>query len=198
MSERARLGERERAATSAKNGRWEFLILATAGVCVSLVAIVAKRNTVNGAIRGLTMIAAALCYHTFSGIQACNFTHSSLAFPTTPAPANSRHSSWPLAGTLAVRGSGWRLSYLYHVNCFLYLDKGLVPPSLPSPSLALLLLLHRHSLHPSIADRFLKRSERRWAGGLLVLPGWPVHSNLGGLKPAMFRFLSVWKLTERH
>ena len=80
--------------------------------------------------------------------------------------------------------------------------------SSPSSSDSLTPSLAR-SLHPSIAaDRFLKRSERRWAavedeegGGVATSlpPSYlALRSNLGGLKPAMFRFLSVWKLTERH
>ena len=127
-------------------------------------------------------------------------------FPPFLAPSSSSFCCG-LGGAAALWPSGWRLSFHISITSVAF--------CIWTRVWFLPLLQLTPSLHPSIAaDRFLKRSGRRWAaeegggGGRRsgdLLPTWPrpvgrpaLRSNLGGLKPAMFRFLSVWKLTERH
>ena len=124
--------------------------------------------------------------------------------PAIPRPALLDGMGWHFG--CFVRPSGWRLSFHISITSVAFCIWTRVW-SLP-------LLRQSNSLRRSLTPSFnrsrsiLKRSERRWAeeGGVAtslppsLSPGRPSlrRSNLGGLKPAMFRFLSVWKLTERH
>ena len=95
-------------------------------------------------------------YHTFRGMQpASDNCTEVLHFQPAPGPDSPPARRIPAiprpvlvvvllrpggcGGTLAIRMAPF-ISYLYHVNCFLYLDKGLVPPPTPPvqlpPSLA--------------------------------------------------------------
>ena len=152
-------------------------------------------------------------YHTLPGqlttVHCCMWSVSIDC--SASLPTNSRHSSprpCSMAGRWhfgrSVRPSGWRLSFHISITsvAFCIWTRVWSLPLLRQSSYSL-----RRSLTPSFnrSRSILKRSERRWAeeGGVatslspLARPSLR-RSNLGGLKPAMFRFLSVWKLTERH